>query len=56
MYDIKQIEVKIQELRAQLHEIAKEKSLADPEVVKVSQELDKILVQYENFFKIKIKE
>jgi hypothetical protein len=45
----------IQELRAKLIKTAKGKQLTDPEIIKVSQELDKMLVEYENFFKRKIK-
>lgn len=54
MQDIRQIEIIIQELRARLHQIAGKKSLTDPEVVKASQELDKMLIKYERFFKMKI--
>lgn len=54
MQDIRQIEIIIQELRARLHNIARERSLTDPEVVKASQELDAMLIKYERFFKMKI--
>jgi hypothetical protein len=54
MQDIRQIEIIIQELRARLHEIARKKSLSDPEVVKASQELDEMLIKYERFFKMKM--
>lgn len=54
MQDIRQIEIIIQELRARLHEIARKKSLSDPEVVKVSQELDEMLIKYERFFKMRM--
>ncbi|QJW48227.1 aspartyl-phosphate phosphatase Spo0E family protein [bacterium BFN5] len=54
MQDIRQIEIIIQELRARLHEIARKKSLSDPEVVKASQELDEMLIKYERFFKMRI--
>lgn len=44
---IDDIKNQIEKLRKQLYELAKEKSLSDPEVVETSQRLDDLLNEYE---------
>ncbi|SHK02087.1 aspartyl-phosphate phosphatase Spo0E family protein [Propionispora hippei] len=56
MSSLREIENKIQELRAQLYEIARGREFTDPEVIKASQKLDQVLNEYEKFFKRKMSE
>lgn len=54
MSSLREIESKIQELRAQLYEIARDRAFTDPDVIKASQKLDQVLNEYEQFFKRKM--
>jgi hypothetical protein len=54
MSSLREIESKIQDLRAQLYEIARDREFTDPEVIKASQKLDQVLNEYEQFFKRKM--
>lgn len=56
MSSLREIEGRIQELRAKLYKIAQDKQLTDPEVIAASQKLDQVLNEYEHFFKRKIDE
>lgn len=55
MDEIQKIEQLIEELRTRLHGQAKGKCLTDPEVVKASQELNKMLNEYERLLTKKCK-
>lgn len=56
MSRLREIESKIQELRAKLYEVARGRAFSDPEVIKASQKLDQVLNEYEMFFKRKMDE
>lgn len=43
---MEQLQVRIEKVRLSLYEIAEEKSLTDPEVVRMSQCLDHLLNEY----------
>jgi hypothetical protein len=45
----------IEKLRTELYAISKEKSLTDPEVVRASQMLDVLLVEYQKMLREKTK-
>lgn len=54
MKSIKMVTKKIEELRTDLKSVMEEeKELIDPEVVKVSQSLDKVLIQYYKILELK---
>lgn len=54
--DLEEIMKLIDELRRKLHSKSEGKPLTDPEVVKVSQELNKVLNEYYRLLKEKEKE
>lgn len=45
--DILALEKQIQDLRARIRELAKDKALSDPKIVETSQKLDELLMEYE---------
>lgn len=55
MDEVQEIEQLIEKLRTRLHAKAKGKCLTDPEVVKASQELNKMLNEYERLLSSKCK-
>ena len=55
MSDLLYLQEMIEKLRAELHIISKGKSLTDPEVVKVSEKLDTLLVEYQKMLRDKSK-
>lgn len=52
-YELREILNKIEDLRQQLHELVKEKSLLDPDVLAASKKLDKKLNEYHQLLKKK---
>ncbi|MFF2532447.1 Spo0E family sporulation regulatory protein-aspartic acid phosphatase [Brevibacillus sp. NPDC058079] len=46
-YDKKELHIKIEELRIELQKLASANGLADESVIKLSQELDKYIIQYQ---------
>ncbi|CVK17817.1 aspartyl-phosphate phosphatase Spo0E family protein [Sporomusa sphaeroides] len=55
MKELIELQAMIEKMRDKLHEIAKDKSLTDMEVVRASQMLDVLLNEYQQMLKNKIK-
>lgn len=55
MNEVQEVEDIIDKLRMRLHETASGRSFTDPEVVKASQELDKMLNEYQRLLTQKCK-
>lgn len=51
MSELEELEKLIEQLRNKMHKVAENKAYTDPEVVKVSQELDILLVKYQKLCK-----
>jgi hypothetical protein len=51
MDDLQKMQQLIEEMRQRLHDTVKSRCFTDPEVVKISQELNKLLNEYEQILK-----
>jgi len=55
MDDLKKMELLIEQMRKRLHDSLHGRCFTDPEVVKASQELNRVLNEYERLLKAKCK-
>lgn len=51
-YELEKKLVKVEETRQQLYEAAKNKPLTDPEVIRISQKLDRSIYEFYAFMKL----
>jgi len=51
MCKLEELENLIEQLRIKMYKVAEDKAYTNPEVVKVSEELDAVLVKYQNIYR-----